>query len=447
MSKMELVKEYILQEIKQGRIAEGQRLPGCREIAQSLSVNKITVNKAFKALEEEHFLYCVPRGGYYVVKSDIEDAPCEKVINFKTVEPDPALIPYQAFTHAINRSIEEYKKKLFYYEAPMGFPELREVLKERFACDGIYTKSSQIMITNGAQQGIFLALKSIFQTSPKGKLLVETPTYQAVPDMAKALAIDCITIRRDAAGIDLNNLETILQKEQIRAFYIIARYHNPTGYSLLEKDKKKIVELCSRYHVLMIEDDYLADLGMDKRSFPLHYYDTNELTIYIRSFSKTFLPGIRLGAIIVPDALCDLINQQKFLSDISTSGIAQGALNIFLKSGMYDQHIHKVNACYRRKLMKAKAILSAANLEGLSFHVPKQGLFLWITLPVGISADNVANKLAQKNILVSQYVISEDELQGLRLCISGVPEKDIDALEIVIKVIKDTIANDTGKLA
>ncbi|WP_097002776.1 PLP-dependent aminotransferase family protein [Lacrimispora amygdalina] len=222
-----------------------------------------------------------------------------------------------------------------------------------------------------------------------------------------------------------------------KAFYIIPRYHNPTGYSLSENNKNLIANLCGRYQILMIEDDYLADLGMDKRCLPLHYYDTNQLTIYIRSFSKTFLPGIRLGAMVVPDALRDMVVQQKYLSDICTSGIAQGALNFFLKSGMYDQHIRKVNACYRRKLVKAKAILSHVDLAGLTFHVPKQGLFLWISMPVAISANRIVEKLSQKNILVSQYLISEDGLQGLRLCIAGVSEKDLNALEDVIEVIKE----------
>lgn len=437
MSKMELVKEYILEGIKQKRFVEGQKVPGCREIAKILSVNKITVNKAYKVLEEEHFLYCVPRGGYYVVKSDFEGAPLSKTIDFQTVAPDPTLIPYQAFTHAINQSIEEYKKKLFSYESPLGFAELRKTLQEKLARDGIYASSSQIMLTNGAQQGIFLALKTIFTVPSEGKLLVESPTYHAVLDMAKSLNIDCSTIRRDPTGIKLNELEHVFQTERIKAFYIIPRYHNPTGYSLLENDKKMIAELCGRYHVLMIEDDYLADLGMDKRCLPLHYYDTNQLTIYIRSFSKTFLPGIRLGAMVFPDALRDTVIQQKYLSDICTSSMAQGALNFFLTSGMYDRHISKVNACYRRKLVKAKAILSHADLTGFSFHVPRQGLFLWITLPPEMSVERIAEKLTQKNIMVSRYGIFDNEAQGLRLCIAGVPEKNLNSLETMLNVIKE----------
>ncbi len=440
MFKIELVKTYIMNEIEQGKIRKGQRLPGCREVALKLSVNKITVNKAYKALEDMHILYCVPRGGYYFVGADTQKAVQPKTIDYQTVKPDPDLIPFRAFTHAMNRAIEEHKKTLFNYETPLGLPELRETLKERFAQNGVYTSSSQILITHGAQQGIYLALKGLFANRTCDKLLLETPTYNSVLDMAKSLNIDCTGINRTAHGIDLNELERIFNKDSIRAFYIIPRHHNPTGYSLAEKDKKKIVDLCAHYHVLLIEDDYLADLGTDRRDLPLHYYDTNQQTFYIRSFSKTFIPGIRLGAMVIPDTHYDTIVKQKYLLDISTSSITQGALNFFIKSGMYDQHIKKVNACYKRKLLKAKAILTQMCPAGLSFHVPKQGLFLWLTLPAGISANRLIEKLAQNNIRVcpsAQFYITDVAEQSLRLCISGVPEEDITSLATVLEVIKE----------
>jgi len=442
MSKIELVKEYLMNVIKQEKVKKGQRLPGCREIAKKLSVNKITVNKAYKELEDEHILYCVPRGGYYLVGAETKEELTTKSIDFQTVKPDPTLIPYRAFTHAMNRTIEEHKKALFDYDSPLGLTALRETLKERFEQDGIYTSSSQILITNGAQQGIYLALKVLFSnSSSSGKLLVETPTYSSVLNMAKHLNIDCIGIERNAQGINLEDLENIFKTEAIKAFYIIPRHHNPTGYSLLEKNKKKIVELCYHYQVLLIEDDYLADLGTDKRTLPLHYYDTNQLTFYIRSFSKTFIPGIRLGAIVVPSRFYDSIIEQKYLLDISTSSIQQGALDFFIKSGMYDQHIKKVNACYKRKLLKAKAILTHMSPINLSFHVPKQGLFLWLTLPAQVSVNRIIEKLAQNNIRIgssSHFYITDDveQKQNLRLCISGIPEEDITALGTVIEAIK-----------
>lgn len=440
MYKIELVKEHIMNEIEQGKIKKGQRLPGCREMAKKLSVNKITVNKAYKSLEDTHILYSVPRGGYYFVGADVKEVITSKNIDFQNIKPDPTLLPYRAFTHAINCTIEEHKKTLFEYDTPLGLKSLRETLKERFKQNGVYTSSSQILITHGAQQGIYLALKALFPSPSSGKLLVETPTYNAALDMAKSLNIHCIGIKRTANGIDLNELESILKRDLIKAFYIIPRHHNPTGYSLIEKDKKKLVDLCYQHGALLIEDDYLADLGTDKRTLPLHYYDTNQLTFYIRSFSKTFMPGIRLGAMVIPNSFYDTIIKQKYLLDINTSSIPQGALDFFIKSGMYDKHIKKVNSCYKRKLLKAKAILTHMCPAGLSFHVPKQGLFLWLTLPTEVSVNKVIEKLAQNNIWVcssSQFYITNDVDESLRLCISGVPEEDITALSAVIEAIKD----------
>ncbi|MEN6461761.1 MAG: PLP-dependent aminotransferase family protein [Syntrophomonas sp.] len=440
MYKTETVKEYILNEIKQGKIKKGQRIPGCREVAQQLSVNKITVNNAFKSLEDMHILYCVPRGGYYFIGADVKDVDTAKNFDFQSVKPDPTLIPYRAFTHAMNRAIEVHKKTLFHYDTPSGFKELRETLKERFEQNGVYTLTSNILITHGAQQGLYLALKVLFPNQSKGKLLVEIPTYNSLLDMAKSLNIACIGIKRNAQGIDLAELKTIFDKEQIKAFYIIPRHHNPTGYSLLETDKKKIVELCHNYQVLLIEDDYLADLGSDKRTLPLHYYDTNHLTFYIKSFSKTFMPGIRLGAMIVPNIFYNSVIEEKYLLDISTSSIPQAALNFFIKSGMYDQHIGKVNACYKRKLFKAKSILTQMSPARLSFHVPKQGLFVWLTLPAEVSVNRVIEKLAQNNIRIgssSPFFVTNNAEQNLRLCISGIPEADISVLSTVIQVVKD----------
>ncbi len=107
---------------------------------------------------------------------------------------------------------------------------------------------------------------------------------------------------------------------------------------------------------------------------------------------------------------------------------------------MYDKHIKKVNAYYKRKLVKAKAILTSKNLTGLSFYVPKQGLFLWLTLPAEVSLSRIKEKLDQHNILIgtsSQFYINDGVEKNLRLCISGVPEEDITALGAVIDVNYD----------
>jgi DNA-binding transcriptional MocR family regulator len=438
MLKTELVREYIQRKIAKGDLKKGQRLPGCRAVAEELCVNKITVNKVYQQLEQEHILYSVPRGGYYLIGMAEDEATELLPIDFMNVKPDPALIPYQAFSHAINRSIEEYKKKLFVYDTPHGLPSLRETLQQRFEQNGVYASTSQILITHGAQQGIYLVLKTLFQKEDDGKLLIESPTYSCALDMAKDLGINFTSIARNAEGIDLKELEQVFQTERIKVFYLMPRYQNPTGYSLAEKDKAKLTNLCSKYHVFLLEDDYLGDLCDDKRNLPLHYYDTNKITFYVCSFSKSFIPGIRLGAVVVPINYTEAVAQAKYMLDLCTSSIPQSALDYYIRSGMYDQHLRKTRACYQAKLNKAKAILASATIPEFYYHVPKQGLFIWLNLPKNVSLPVLIAKLSELNILVGpsgHYYPGEAE-NTLRICISGVKKEDLDALYTILKCIQ-----------
>jgi DNA-binding transcriptional MocR family regulator len=338
----------------------------------------------------------------------------------------------------MNRSIEEYKKKLFLYDTPLGLTSLRATLKERFEQNGIYAPLTQLMITHGAQQGIYLILKALFHQEADGRLLVEAPTYSCVLSMAKDLNISYTCIARTENGINFRELEHIFQTKQIKLFYLMPRYHNPTGYSLSEKDKASLTELCHKYQVLILEDDYLGDLCNDRRNLPLHYYDTHQLTFYVCSFSKSFMPGIRLGAVVLPAPYMEAAAQIKYMLDLCTSSLPQSALDFYIRSGMYDQHLSKTRACYQAKLQKAKAILSGSNIPGFSYHVPKQGIFLWLSLPKQASLQELTDRLSADGIVISpssQYYPGKPE-NTLRLCISGVQKEDLDALYTVLECIK-----------
>ncbi|KAB3533489.1 PLP-dependent aminotransferase family protein [Alkaliphilus pronyensis] len=442
-NKMSKVREYILDEIKKGRIKKGQRLPSCRELSRKLSINKITINKAYKQLESQYRVYSIPRGGFYLVET--EEAPSSKagLVDFKSVVPDEKLIPYREFTHAINRAVDTYKNNLFGYERADGLQSLRATLKGEFEGDGIYTSADGIIITHGAQQAIALVLQSVFLNT-KGKLLVEAPTYNLVLAMASKLGIEIVGIERSIAGYDFMEMERVFKLGEVKAFYTIPRHHNPTGYLLSEVDKRKVAELANKYNVLVIEDDYLADLGSRKKALPIHYYDINNRTAYIRSFSKTFMPGIRLGAAILPDYLHKKVLALKHISDLNTSSIPQAALDIFIKSGMYKKHVNRVRKSYEDKLKKAAEIFKALCPEGLYYHIPDYGIFIWLQLPKDIKDIALQKKLADMGIKVSNGSeffsggwLEKNKTQNdyIRLCISGVDYDNLDSLATIIKAM------------
>ncbi|MBM7614863.1 aminotransferase-like domain-containing protein [Alkaliphilus hydrothermalis] len=454
MNKTDIVKNYISNEIKVGRIKKGQRLPSCREMAAQLSINKITVNKAYNELEKEHKVYSIPRGGFYLVDSEESTKIALKEVDFQSVKPDEKLIPYREFTHAMNKAIDMYKNSLFGYEATGGLASLKETLKIEFEKDGVYTSTENLVITHGAQQAIVLILQTVFKKE-KGKLLVEAPTYSLVLKLAEHMGIDVIGIERKKDGFNYKEMEKIFSSGEIRAFYVIPRHHNPTGYSLKEKEKRRIAELSSMYNVLIIEDDYLADIGSKKSCMPIHYYDVSKCTVYIRSFSKTFMPGIRMGAVVVPEVMVGDVLSLKHLSDLNTSKIPQSALNSFIKSGMYEKHIKKVKKSYENKLKRAAEMFNALSPSAISWHVPSHGIFIWIELPNSIDMLVLENKLKGHGILIKnateffpQKYTKENyrsDVSCIRLCISGVLDEQIESLTTLIKILRGLLENNVYK--
>ncbi len=437
MTKCEDIQEIILEGIREGIHKEGERLPSCRKLASQLKVNKITVNKAYECLEQQHYVYSIPRGGYYVVHDLPEGKTSERLIDFTAVKPQEELIPFRAFTHAMNKAIDIYKGTLFSDNSPMGMKSLREALVDMFAKESIYCTADGLMVTHGAQQGIDLVLQALF-LGQQGQLLIESPTYSLALKRARQLNIDMVTIERSDQGLDIAFLEDLFKTHYIKCFYIMPRYHNPTGYSLSETQKRQIVTLCAKYKVFIIEDDYLGDLRDKQAGAPMHYYDTENTVIYLRSFSKTFMPSIRLGALVCPHVLMQELVAIKKTVDLSTAALSQSALEVFICSGMYEKHKRKIKKIYDEKLKRCRHICASLASDSVKWHVPTTGIFIWIELPEIIDFTGIQRALRDENIIVkdsSAFYYKEQSKHFLRLCILSVSEKELHALSTVLKAL------------
>lgn len=441
MDKVIQIKKYIIKSIETGLIKGGDRLPSCRKISIELGVNKITVNKAYKQLEDEHIVYCVPRGGFYVVDSPIMHNLQDEVIDFATMAPDEQMIPHTQFLHAMNTAVDIYKRKMLGYNTPAGLVTLRNLLKTNFENQGVYSDLEQIVITNGAQQAIFLSIDMLLQNG--GRLLAESPTYDLFLKYVKLKNIDTVFIERKETGYDFKQLERIFKHQNIAAFYIIPRHHNPTGYSLSEKDKLRLVELAYKYNVILIEDDYLADIASSAKSLPIYYYDINDITIYIRSFSKSFMPGIRLGAVILPKQFATQFTDIKYLTDLNTSTLSQASLEIFIKSGMYEKQVIKVKKLYTQKSNRARDILSSLNTSNIKWFIPKGGLFIWIQVEGRDLLNTIENIFTENNITFrrGEDFFRKSQSNGadnryyIRLCLSSVSMDKFHILSAVFNNI------------
>lgn len=426
--KYELIIDHIERLVRENRLKQGERLPSIRALAEEFGYNKSTVIRAYQELELKHRIYSIPNGGFYLVEKMPRSHDEYGCIDFSEVLPDPKLLPYKEFNHCINRAVELYKNTLFSYGDTMGLKSLREVLAGFFAEQQIFTSPENIFITSGAQQALSILAKMSFPNNRKN-ILVEQPTYGLMQELVRLNGTKLVGISRDNNEIDLNQLEMIFKNGDIKFFYTIPRLHNPLGTSYPEKIKKGIAHLAEKYDVYIVEDDYLADLDLDSRAMPVRYYDVSKRTVYVKSFSKAFMPGIRIGAVVLHDKLALEFTKHKRYDDLNTSILAQGALEIFINSGMYRNHVRKTKLEYKRKMDFFREYVKSLEMAGAELDVPYTGFFVWIKPPDGIKSSDLEKRLKDRKVIISPgrnyFIEGSSGENGFRLCISKLTKDQV----------------------
>lgn len=434
MKKYQVVINYLLDYIEKNKIKAGYALPSVRVLVEDLAFNKSTIIRAYQELEKDHMVYSIPKSGYYLLESDKGEKNISDLYDLEKVQLDQALLPYNAFNHAINKAIEKYTSKLFNYHDVKGLESLRDLLEVHLKDNQVYCSKKNIIITSGSQQALHI-LMNIDYPNKRKKILVESPTYDLFIKSADLSNIDLVSIPL-SDGVDLKGIEKIFRSGQIKAFYTMPRFHNPTGYAYTEKEKQGLVNLAYKYDVYIIEDDYLCDLDT-KKSPTLHYYDTGGKVIYLKSFSKVFMPGMRCGVAVVPDSLMERFCDFKSVLDISTSLLSQGGLEIFIESGMYKKHIHKISKIYSRKMLFCKQILKSLDNKRLNFSIPDSGIFIYLESDL-IDLDNVIECLKEEKILLKKcdgsFLESSHIKSSIRLSIAHMSDTQLEY--VLVKLVE-----------
>ena len=341
-------------EILNGNLQKGDKLPSIRDLVEQYGVNKDTVQRALRSLKEESFIYAVNKSGYYVLKnSEGKDRD----------EEDYSQLPIEDLRICFNQSLASaHDLKLTSKEQASGMDELIESLMPILEEYGVYATREQLVITTGTQQALYILLQLI----QGKKVLLEQPTYARMNELVKHLNIPYETIERQMDGeVDLNRLEELFASGEISLFYTISRFHNPLGGSYSEATKKKIVELASTYSVYIIEDDYMADF-VEGNATPLHYYDMDGRVIYVKSFSSILFSALKIGIVVLPKELVEPFAMRKLWMDYDSNVMMQKTFTLFIENGMFAKHRKAMVEDYSQKSRRAKNwLLSMKIKEGI----------------------------------------------------------------------------------
>lgn len=329
-SKYQAVVSFLKKGIESGKFPTGSRLPSIRQLSQDFHCSKDTIQRALLELRHEQYLYAKPQSGYYVLEQgQHQDLEIEVT--------DEHASAYDDFRLCVNETLIGRENYLFnYYDNQEGLEELRQSVHQLLFDQALYCKPDQLVLTSGTQQALFI-LSQIDFPSKGGEILVEQPTYHRMNRLLVAQGLAYQTIERRIDGIDLEELEEQFKSGKIKFFYTIPRFHYPLGHSYSDQEKRDILDLANQYGVYIVEDDYLGDLD-SKKGQTFHYLDTEDRVIYIKSFSTSLFPALRITALILPNALKEAFVSYKNILDYDSNLIMQKALSLYIDSQLFEKN-------------------------------------------------------------------------------------------------------------
>lgn len=406
--------------IVSGNLSHGYLLPPVRKFARQLGVNAGTVMSAYKLLERHGYIFSRAGSGSYV--ADITPAPPlheeyiesvpgltepmraaenETAINLAGAALNPDLISVDAFKQVLNEVLERDRGRAFDYQESQGFFPLREAVALHLKMRGIQAEPSDLQIISGAQQGIDIVSRALLNYGDY--VFTENPTYPGAIAAFRARGAKIVEIDMQPDGIALEALEENLKKFRPKLLYVMPNIQNPTGYSYSSARKSRLLGLARYYGAILLEDDYIGELDYGKTpSTPLKAADRNDSVIYLKSFSKIFMPGLRLAFLTMPKRYKSKLLSIKHSSDISTSGLTQRAFDLYLRKGYWHTHILKLRERYHGICQETLSALAAAMPPGVQFAAPSGGLSVWLRLPDGVSAHKIACAAQERDVLVAE---------------------------------------------
>lgn len=455
--------------IENGTLLRDFKLPSVRQFSSCLKINQITVVTAFNKLQEEGYIYKRPGSGTYVAGVPVrqpqnisispllisdelyqqDDIPFtskgritvnENTINFASATPTSELFPVEAFKLSINEVLERDKGNAFAYQDSQGFLPLRESISSLLTRHDIYEQPQNIQVISGAQQGIDIISKALLRQGDF--VIAENPTYTGAAAVFKSRGAQVLSIEMKEDGPELTLLEYSLKKYKPRLIYTIPSFHNPTGYTYSEEKRNIVVKLAEKYNSYIIEDDYVSDLAFcQARKKALKSRDTSGIVILIKSFSKIFMPGLRLGFMAVPPGLMDRMNEAKHATDISTSGLIQRAFDVYIRKGFWDKHFDFMFSVYKERYAKMLSAMDKYLKKPVEYFKPGGGLNFWLTFPPGFPVDSLLVHSSSKGVVFApgRIFYSGEALQRLyniRLSFASV---NTDQIDEGIKILCESI--------
>jgi DNA-binding transcriptional MocR family regulator len=458
--------------IDAGLLAAGTRLPSSRELADQLGISRKTVLIAFQELIADRYLESRPQSGTFVVdrsalaqiKGDVAVSKQEPgkpelslsmdwsqylipgdffslppkrqateqpkpPISFIRAIPDSRLFPFEQIKQITQQLLWDPKAFFFDYGHPQGYQPLVEWLEKKEALSGTQMAPGQndVVVVSGFQQGLNLLMSMLLR--PGDAVAVEMPTYAAILNLLIARRIPYHGIPVDANGMQVEKLQSLLKRERIGALITIPTFQNPTGTIMPIGRRRKLLEIAAAHQLPIIEDDYAQDLRYDGAEVPgLKSLDTGANVIRLGSFSKIFLPGLRLAWVTLPSELAVALVRMKRGCDRGDSFFLQVIMHEFILKGYLDKHMRRTKRIYKSRRDALLEAMDESFPKEITWTKPHGGFSLWVNLPPKLKSLALYHYCRERGVefaVANFFWPGKQDASGFRLSWSLLEEGEI----------------------
>lgn len=446
----EQIYTYIRNEILEGRLTQGERLPSSRALALHLQLSRSTVNLAYEQLLAEGYIEAIPYKGYFVSKIE-KPLKLEKLdknstdggieekkyrYHFTANGIDMKEFPYRTWQRITKEVLNAESKELFALGKPQGDMELRQTIaRYLFAARGVMCSPGQIVV--GAGNDYLLILLQML-LNKNSRIAFENPTYTKAYRIMESLGFGVRLIGMDENGMNMEELEN----SGANIAYVMPSHQFPTGIVTSVGRRNELLkwaaEADDRY---LIEDDYDSEFRYRGKPIPaLQGMDHNGKVIYIGTFSKAIAPAIRVSYMVLPERLMQEYEKRGKLISSTVSRIDQKILDEFIRCGAFERHLNRMRKIYKGK---HDALLDSLKPFRKKFKIQGEhaGSHILLCAKYDVTEQWLKEKAEEKGIKVyclSDYVIENKSYQNKpATVILGYAGMDIEEIEKGIKALKE----------
>ncbi|TQV76565.1 PLP-dependent aminotransferase family protein [Aliikangiella marina] len=413
-----------------GTLNPGDKLPSLRKLSAQLSVSIPTVKQAYIELERLGKVEARPKSGYFLRAASFEiSSPkrprfvrrpvpvrCQTLIEeaYEAVHapntiplgvshPVMASPPDKTLARIMRRVLANAGPKVMAYGPMDGYLPLKRQIAQRYLERGVEARHEDIIVTNGAQEALAIALQSVAKAGDI--VAVESPTYFGILELIENLGMMALEIPTCADGICLDDLQESLDEHRVTCCVFSSLINNPTGSCMSDEKRQSIVEILEAKNIPLIEDDVYGELHFDDEDvLPMQAYSKKGLVITCSSFSKTAAPSYRVGWILSNRFEQKAKGLKRALS-CSSSLLNQWVINEYLRSGDYDRNIKRLRQVLRTNKERMRALIAESFPEKTCISDPQGGGVVWVELPVGCDSTDLFHLSVESGISITPGVL------------------------------------------